>query len=246
MAENSASAADALSGSSSPDHASVLEMIIEARLRALGPAREVARAAAVAGGRFTLPLLRELLPELSEDVIAEALRALGEAGLLSRLRHGGAAAYGYRHALIQETIYNATLRKRRQALHASLVGVATAERSGFPLGWWIGPTQDFQSGCTKLDDSSQLVVPSHGVEMPAAECCRFVGDNFGWPTTYGRCDIGFQSFEACCGVGAKQPYSIAAVAMGKATTFGRIDCENVHHEIASCWNQGLITRLGRR
>ena len=43
-------------------------------------AREVARAAAVAGGRFTLPLLRELLPELSEDVIAEALRALGEAG----------------------------------------------------------------------------------------------------------------------------------------------------------------------
>ncbi|TIO91309.1 MAG: hypothetical protein E5X90_27055, partial [Mesorhizobium sp.] len=76
--------------------------MIEARLETLGPAREVARAAAVAGNRFNQELLRALLPELDEEIIANALDSLSEAGFLIRVRPSGVPVYGVRHALIQE------------------------------------------------------------------------------------------------------------------------------------------------
>ncbi|MBL8585058.1 MAG: AAA family ATPase, partial [Rhizobiaceae bacterium] len=79
MATNTASAANALAHDATADHTSVLENILEARLKALGPAREVARAAAVAGMRFTLPLLAGMLPEQGEEAIAAGLHRLGAA-----------------------------------------------------------------------------------------------------------------------------------------------------------------------
>ena len=70
MAENAASATDRLAQATTRSHASVLETVIDARLETLGPAREVARAAAVAGNRFNQELLRALLPELDDEIIA--------------------------------------------------------------------------------------------------------------------------------------------------------------------------------
>ncbi|TIV89139.1 MAG: adenylate/guanylate cyclase domain-containing protein, partial [Mesorhizobium sp.] len=109
--------------------------MIEARLETLGSAREVARAAAVAGNRFNQELLRALLPELDDEIIANALDTLSDAGFLIRVRPSGAPVYGVRHALIQETIYNATLRKRRQALHRRLFAAVSRNRN---LAGWLG------------------------------------------------------------------------------------------------------------
>ena len=135
MAENAASATDRLAHTGTRSHASVFESVIEARLETLGPAREVARAAAVVGNRFNQELLRALLPEFDDEIIANALDSLSEAGFLIRVRPSGSPAYGVRHALIQETIYNATLRKRRQALHRRLFGAVSRNRN---LAGWLG------------------------------------------------------------------------------------------------------------
>ena len=109
MAENAASATDRLAQTASPSHASMFESVLDAQARAAGSAREVARAAAVAGNRFNQQLLRELLPELDDEIIANALDALSEAGFLiarQALRRSGLRRSVMR--LIQETIYNAT------------------------------------------------------------------------------------------------------------------------------------------
>jgi predicted ATPase/class 3 adenylate cyclase len=135
MAENAASATDRLAQTATRSHASVFESVLEARLETLGPAREVARAAAVAGNRFNHELVRVLLPEFDDETIASALDSLSEAGFLIRVRPSGAPVYGVRHALIQETIYNATLRKRRQALHRRLFTAVSRNRN---LAGWLG------------------------------------------------------------------------------------------------------------
>ncbi|WP_189417351.1 hypothetical protein, partial [Mesorhizobium sp. M1C.F.Ca.ET.193.01.1.1] len=61
-----------------------------------------------------------------------------EAGFLIRVRPSGAPVYGVRHALIQETIYNATLRKRRQALHRRLFAAVSRNRK---LAGWLGTAE---------------------------------------------------------------------------------------------------------
>jgi len=114
-----------ISDTSSPTHTSTFEGILEERLRNLGAAREVARAAAVTGARFTLPLLRELLPDFGKRALSTAAATLCEAGFLTRVRAAGLPAYAFRHALIQETIYKAVLRKQRQALHRRLFGIVS-------------------------------------------------------------------------------------------------------------------------
>ncbi|ESW82806.1 hypothetical protein X770_26900 [Mesorhizobium sp. LSJC269B00] len=138
MAENAASATDRLAQTATRSHASVFESVIEARLETLGPAREVARAAAVAGNRFNQELLRALLPELDGELIANALDSLSEAGFLIRVRPFGVPVYGVRHALIQETIYNATLRKKRQALHRHLFAAVSRNRN---LAGWLSTAE---------------------------------------------------------------------------------------------------------
>ncbi|TIW16736.1 MAG: adenylate/guanylate cyclase domain-containing protein, partial [Mesorhizobium sp.] len=89
IAENAASITDRLAPAGSSSRISVFEGILEARLEPLGPAKEVARAAAVAGNRFNLELLRELLPEYSDETIGNALETLIEAGFLIRVRPSG-------------------------------------------------------------------------------------------------------------------------------------------------------------
>ncbi|RWK24103.1 MAG: adenylate/guanylate cyclase domain-containing protein [Mesorhizobium sp.] len=138
IAENAASITDRLTPAASSSRISVFEGILEARLEALGPAKDVARAGAVAGNRFNLGLLRKLLPEYSDETIGNALDTLSEAGFLIRVRPSGEPDYGFRHALIRETIYNTLLRRRRQALHQSLFSAVGRNRS---LGPWLGTAE---------------------------------------------------------------------------------------------------------
>ncbi|WP_192258064.1 ATP-binding protein [Mesorhizobium silamurunense] len=138
IAENAASITDRLAPAGSSSRISVFEGILEARLEALGPAKDVARAAAVAGNRFNPELLRKLLPEYSDETIGNALDTLIEAGFLIRVRPSGEPDYGFRHALIGETIYNALLRRRRQALHQSLFSAVARDRNLAP---WLGTAE---------------------------------------------------------------------------------------------------------
>ncbi|PAP98246.1 AAA family ATPase [Mesorhizobium mediterraneum] len=138
IAENAASITDRLAPAGSSSRISVFEGILQARLEALGPAKDVARAAAVAGNRFNLELLQKLSPEYSDETIGNALDTLIEAGFLIRVRPSGEPDYGFRHALIRETIYNALLRRRRQALHQSLFSAVGCDRNLAP---WLGTAE---------------------------------------------------------------------------------------------------------
>jgi predicted ATPase/class 3 adenylate cyclase len=117
VSENVAAETMNLSENVKPNHVSAFEEILDARLNRLGTARDVARAGAVAGTQFTLSLLRALLPGLGKKSLVKAADSLIDAGFLLRIRTRGPIAYGFRHVLIQETIYKALLRKHRQALH---------------------------------------------------------------------------------------------------------------------------------
>ncbi len=120
VSENVAADTMSLSENVKPSHVSAFEEILDARLNHLGTARDVARAGAVAGSRFTLSLLRELLPGLGKKSLVKAADTLSDSGFLMRIRTRGHIAYGFRHVLIQETIYNGLLRRQRQALHRRL------------------------------------------------------------------------------------------------------------------------------
>jgi predicted ATPase/class 3 adenylate cyclase len=111
----------------SSDGGSVLEHVLDARLKALGQAREIARAASVIGVWFNVALLHELMPALSEQELSEGLDSLAAADFLARARHAGGDAFTFRHALIQETIYGGLLKKARQAYHREIV-LARARR----------------------------------------------------------------------------------------------------------------------
>jgi len=123
-----------LADSIKPAHLSAFEAILDARLEHLGSARDVARAAAVAGTQATLPLLRALLPDFGKKAIASAADMLCETGFLTRIRAPGRTAYGFRHVLIQETIYNALLRKQRQVLHRRFYAAVSQNRG---MATWV-------------------------------------------------------------------------------------------------------------
>jgi predicted ATPase/class 3 adenylate cyclase len=123
-----------ITGAVSPTHVSAFEGILDARLFRLGPARDVARAGAVAGARFNVSLLRALLPDFGKKSLRGALNTLCAAGFLRRVRAPGTIVYGFRHALIQEMIYNAQLRKPRQTLHRRLFAAVSQDRE---IAAWI-------------------------------------------------------------------------------------------------------------
>jgi predicted ATPase len=75
------------------------------------------------------------VPDLGETGVAKALDQLVEAGLLVRVRSLGEPLFAFRHALIQETVYNAALRRSRQSLHGRLVAALEGNRE---IASWIG------------------------------------------------------------------------------------------------------------
>ncbi len=128
MVENAWFTTSQLANAVSPGATSVLESVLNARIEPLGSAKDVIRAAAVVGSQFDLKLLKELVPDLDEEEILLALDRLSEVGFLVRARSQDGAFYSFRHALIQETIYNASLRKTREAYHSRLFSALDRNR----------------------------------------------------------------------------------------------------------------------
>ena len=97
-----------------------LQQSLAARLDRLGEAREVAQIGAVLGRDFSYRLLSDVslsAAGFDEPRLQAALDRLAEADLLFADGAPPAAAYRFKHALIQDAAYDSLLRSRRQALH---------------------------------------------------------------------------------------------------------------------------------
>ena len=87
-----------------------------ARLDRLGPAREVARIAAVIGREFDYELLRAVAM-ISEVDLSSALQLLCDSGLVFQRGHLPEARFLFKHALVQDAAYGSLLRTERRDVH---------------------------------------------------------------------------------------------------------------------------------
>ncbi len=133
--ENSHSAQETLTKNRSPNRLSAFEAVVAARLGQLGASSEVACAAAVAGTRFDVSLLRIALPELNANDIEAAITELMKQGFVVQVTLAEPALYGFRHALIRETLYKSLMRARRQGIHGRIYAAVQGNREIAP---WIG------------------------------------------------------------------------------------------------------------
>jgi len=99
-----------------------------ARLDRLGLAKEVAQIASVIGREFSYELLLAV-STLPEGELQSALAKLGDAELIYARGIPPDALYSFKHALIQDTAYEALLKARRRELHRRL---AVAMTETFP------------------------------------------------------------------------------------------------------------------
>jgi predicted ATPase/class 3 adenylate cyclase len=135
VSENRQGASEVLSKGNLQNHSSAFESVIEARLSGLGPVGDIARATSAIGNKFDQALVVELLPDISPETIEDALETLSKAGFLIQVRPTGAPLYGFRHALVQDAIYNTQLKKQKRLLHGRLFMTLTRNRD---LAAWIG------------------------------------------------------------------------------------------------------------
>jgi tetratricopeptide (TPR) repeat protein len=119
-----------LSGSAGTEVPEVLERLVRSRVDRLGPqAREVIISASVLGREFGLSFLAAVAEV--EGELATGLGELCATGLLTEVRQGPEPTYRFRHALIQEAIYEGMVRSQRRRLHARAawgLEAASAER----------------------------------------------------------------------------------------------------------------------
>jgi tetratricopeptide (TPR) repeat protein/predicted Ser/Thr protein kinase len=109
-------------------------------------AQAVATKAAVIGRRFDFEFLRAVVG-LGEDTLLDALRALVQAEIIVEQASGAMVAYVFRHPLMHEVFYQASLAVERRQWHA-VVGRELERRIGFdeahldeiratlPHHWW--------------------------------------------------------------------------------------------------------------
>lgn len=91
--------------------------VVRARIDRLTPeAREVLRLASVIGREFALPLLEKLHP--APRHIPAALEVLAQQDLIYPLRVVPEPAYLFKHALVQDVVYDTLLLSQRKQLHA--------------------------------------------------------------------------------------------------------------------------------
>lgn len=114
-------------GETENDVPTTLSALFTGRLDRLGPAREVAQAAAVIGRDFDTGLLAEILPH-APRAFGEAIDALLSSRLVFRRGGAGSAFLRFRHALIRDAAYGSLLRKRREEFHRRIAGILVARR----------------------------------------------------------------------------------------------------------------------
>jgi class 3 adenylate cyclase/tetratricopeptide (TPR) repeat protein len=103
-------------------HASLM-----ARLDRLGPGpKEVAQIAAVIGREFSYQLLAPIAA-CGDNELGAALGRLGDAGLVFARGAPPASTYLFKHSLVRDAAYASLLRRRREELHARIVGALESE-----------------------------------------------------------------------------------------------------------------------
>ncbi len=95
-----------------------LQDSLMARLDRLGDAKEIAQLGSVIGREFNAEMLRIIAPERPD--IEEGLRRLCASGLAFERGGDVAGAIVFHHALIQDTAYEALLKKRRREVHRAI------------------------------------------------------------------------------------------------------------------------------
>ena len=110
----------------------VLERLIRSRVDRLGPQpREIITSASVLGREFGLSLLAAVAEP--DGDLGRALAELCATGLLTEVRQLPEPIYRFRHALIQDAIYEGMLRSQRHQLHARAAwGLETASADRLP------------------------------------------------------------------------------------------------------------------
>lgn len=94
-----------------------VQTLLTARTDSLDPdARAVLQVAAVIGQRFDPGVLAMVMPD--PDRTATTLQRLTDLDLVSL--ESGSSNYGFRHVLLRDTVYDALLTNRRQALHLAV------------------------------------------------------------------------------------------------------------------------------
>ncbi len=105
-----------------------LQALLTARLDRLPAAKRVAQIGATIGREFTYSLL-SAVAQIPDKQMVDGLDELIGSGLAS-LRGGPAdAIYSFKHALVQEAIYESVLRRRRAGIHARIVEAAESDAS---------------------------------------------------------------------------------------------------------------------
>ena len=97
-----------------------------ARVDKLATGKEVLQVGATLGQEFTYDVLRAVAV-LDEDTLQSELRRLVEAELLYQSGFPPQARYLFKHALIQDTVYQQMLRSKRQQVHQTIAQVLERE-----------------------------------------------------------------------------------------------------------------------
>ena len=105
---------------------------LEERIRQLGPdAQHIVRVASVGGARVGHRLLAEVVA-LQGERVTEAIRELVEHHLLVPTSPDETPGYAFRHALVQEAVYEGLLPSERTDLHASYARAIDAQAAHAP------------------------------------------------------------------------------------------------------------------
>ncbi|WP_019021086.1 AAA family ATPase [Thioalkalivibrio sp. ALE23] len=113
-----------------------LNNLLIARMEQLGPARELARAAAVIGRDFSVNILARLL-ERSTEHVRQQLGLLMRKGFVEPAGVSEGNLFRFRHALYRESALEAMLRSERSRLHDRLADLLQEEAErpyGAPAG----------------------------------------------------------------------------------------------------------------
>jgi predicted ATPase len=101
---------------------STLQDALMARLDRLGPVKEIAQLGATIGREFSYELLYAVSP-LDEETLQHGLKQLVEAELVYQRGLLPQAHYLFKHALVQDTAYQALLKSTRQQYHHQIAQV---------------------------------------------------------------------------------------------------------------------------
>lgn len=99
-----------------------LTNLLIARMEQLGPARDLARAAAVIGRDFSINTLARLV-QRSTDQVRQQLGRLMRKGIVEAVGAAGGTLFRFRHALFRQSALEAMLRSERARLHDRLANL---------------------------------------------------------------------------------------------------------------------------